>query len=88
LILKEETIGEVFNIGGQGEISILDLAKLTIGYTNSKSSISFIKYKDAYAVGYEDMARRVPDISKVKQYIGWSPTLNIRNIISDVSNSI
>ena len=88
LILKEETIGEVFNIGGKGEISILDLAKLTIEHTNSKSSISFVKYEDAYAVGYEDMARRVPDISKVKQYTGWSPTLNIKNIINDVSNSI
>lgn len=88
LILNEETIGEVFNIGGEGEISILDLAKLTIEHTNSKSSISFVKYEDAYAVGYEDMARRVPNISKLKLYTGWNPTLDIKNIINDVSNSI
>ena len=88
LILNQETIGEVFNIGGKGEISILDLAKLTIESTNSKSIISFIKYEDAYSVGYEDMVRRVPDISKLNKFTGWNPTISINSIIKDVSNSI
>jgi UDP-glucose 4-epimerase len=88
LILNEETIGEVFNIGGKGEISILDLAKLTIESTNSKSIISFIKYENAYSIGYEDMVRRVPDISKLNMFTGWNPTISINNIIKDVSNSI
>jgi len=88
LILNQETIGEVFNIGGKGEISILDLAKLTIESTNSKSIISFIKYEDAYSVGYEDMVRRVPDISKLNKFTGWNPSISINSIIKDVSNSI
>jgi UDP-glucose 4-epimerase len=88
LILNQETIGEVFNIGGKGEISILDLAKLTIESTNSKSIISFIKYEDAYSFGYEDMVRRVPDISKLNKFTGWNPTISINSIIKDVSNSI
>ena len=88
LTLNKETIGEVFNIGGKGEISILDLAKLIIECTNSKSNISFIRYEDAYAIGYEDMARRVPDIAKLNFYTGWYPKLSIQTIIEDVSKSI
>ena len=81
------SIGDVFNIGGRGEISILDLAKLIIEQTNSKSDIIFTEYKDAYAAGFEDMARRVPDISKLKQHTGWEPKLDLKTIIEDVSNS-
>ena len=81
------SIGDVFNIGGKGEISILDLAKLIIAQTNSKSGIIFTEYKDAYAAGFEDMARRVPDISKLKQHTGWEPKLDLKTIIEDVSNS-
>jgi UDP-glucose 4-epimerase len=88
LTLNKETIGEVFNIGGKGEISILDLAKLIIECTNSKSNISFIRYEDAYAIGYEDMARRVPDITKLNFYTGWYPNISIQTIIEDVSKSI
>ncbi len=87
LASSEKMIGEVFNIGGVGEISILDLAKLIIERTSSKSDIVFISYDDAYAVGYEDMARRVPDITKVTSTTGWAPKLDIRTIIDDVSKS-
>ena len=66
LTKTDTSIGEVFNIGGKGEINILDLAKLIIEKTNSKSTITYTDYTDAYAVGYEDMSRRVPDISKIK----------------------
>jgi len=88
LLLHKETIGEVFNVGGKGEISIIDLAKLIIRCTNSKSIISFTKYEDAYAIGYEDMARRVPDITKLNLYTGWHPNKSIQTIIEDVSKSI
>jgi len=81
------SIGDVFNVGGKGEISILDLAKLIIEQTNSKSDVIFTEYKDAYAAGFEDMARRVPDISKLKQHTGWEPKLDLKTIIEDVSNS-
>jgi len=87
LILNEKTIGEVFNIGGKEEISILNLAKLVIEHTNSKSDIIFKNYEDAYATGYEDVNRRVPDLSKINMFTGWNPTININTIIKDVSES-
>jgi UDP-glucose 4-epimerase len=80
-------IGEVFNIGGLGEISILNLAQLIIERTGSKSDLGFMSYDEAYAVGYEDMARRVPDISKLTSFTGWVPKLNIKNIIDDTIKS-
>jgi UDP-glucose 4-epimerase len=85
LVENEKSIGEVFNIGGSGEITILELAKLIIDQTNSKSKINFINYKDAYAVGFEDMARRVPDISKIKQFTGWEPEIDLKMIIKDIA---
>ena len=86
LTKTDTSIGEVFNIGGKGEINILDLAKLIIEKTNSNSTITYTDYTDAYAVGYEDMSRRVPDISKIKSYIGWEPIIGLGEIISDVAN--
>ena len=87
LVSNDRTIGEVFNIGGVGEISILELAKLIINQVNSKSEITYIDYDDAYAAGFEDMARRVPDISKLANFIGWEPKLSLSKIIEDVSDS-
>ncbi len=87
LSLNDKSVGEVFNVGGKGEISILELAKLIIKKTNSKSDITFTDYEDAYSVGFEDMARRVPDISKLTKFIGWEPKSGLDTIIEDVSNS-
>jgi UDP-glucose 4-epimerase len=87
LAKNDKTIGEVFNIGGKGEISILELAQLIIKQTNSKSEITFTNYEDAYAAGFEEMARRVPDITKITNYIGWEPKLDLDVIIKDVSKS-
>lgn len=87
LSFNNETVGEVFNIGGKGEISILDLARLIIKQTNSKSEITFTPYEDAYAVGFEETARRVPDISKLTKFTGWEPKLGLDAIIDDVSKS-
>jgi UDP-glucose 4-epimerase len=87
LVENEKSIGEVFNIGGAGEISILDLAKKIVKQTNSKSEITFIDYRDAYLKGFEDMARRVPDISKIKSFTTWEPKLDLDQIIEDVVKS-
>jgi UDP-glucose 4-epimerase len=84
---NDKTIGEVFNIGGKGESSILELAKLIIKQTASKSEIIFTKYEDAYAAGFEDMVRRVPDISKLADFTGWEPKIVLEEIIEDVSKS-
>ena len=86
LASNNEATGEVFNIGGKGEITILDLAKMIVNLTNSKSEITFVNYKDAYAVGFEDMARRVPDISKIKLFTGWEPKIDLKRVIIDVAN--
>jgi len=87
LAVNDKTIGEVFNIGGKGEISIFELAKLVIKQTNSKSEITFTDYEDAYAAGFEEMTRRVPDISKITSFTGWEPKLGLEIIIDDVSKS-
>ena len=86
IIIEPKTIGEVFNIGGIGEISILELAQLIIQKTNSKSEIFFTKYEDAYGIGFEDMKRRVPNISKIENFTGWKPSLSLPTIIDDVVN--
>ena len=84
----DKTIGEVFNIGGKDEITILDLAKTIIKQLNSESEIVFVDYIDAYPIGFEDMERRIPDITKVEQATGWTPKINLKSIIEDVANSI
>ena len=88
LAQTNKSIGEVFNIGGKGEITILDLAKMIINQTNSESEITFTDYEDAYAVGFEDMARRVPDISKIKLFTGWEPKIDLKRVIKDVANYV
>ena len=84
---NDKTVGEVFNIGGRGEISIFELANLIVNNTKSKSEITFVDYEDAYAAGFEEMARRVPDITKIKSYTGWEPEISLDRIIHDVANS-
>jgi len=84
----EKSIGEVFNIGGEGEISILDLAKKVIHDCNSQSKIELIAYELAYPYGFEDMLRRVPNISKIKSFINWTPKRDLTQIIKDVKNSL
>jgi UDP-glucose 4-epimerase len=88
LSVLDSTIGEVFNIGGLREISILELAKLIISETNSNSKITFTDYKNAYAVGYEDMAKRIPNINKIKEFIGWEPLISLEKTINDVARSL
>jgi len=87
LSINDKSIGEVFNIGGREEITIKRLAKLIIKQTNSKSEISYTDYEHAYAFGFEEMKRRVPDISKITQLTGWEPKINLPEIINDMKNS-
>jgi UDP-glucose 4-epimerase len=85
IAVNDSTIGEVYNVGGIGEVSIKELADKTIERTNSKSMISYTAYEAAYPAGYEDMQRRVPDISKIKSALGWGPEKSLDNIIDDVA---
>ena len=87
LLENPESIGEVFNIGGVGEISIFDLAKKVQYLTNSKSGIVNVPYSLAYPDGYEDMKRRVPDISKIGALTGWYPKFDLDVAISNILES-
>ena len=88
LLKHDSSIGNVFNIGGEGEVSINDLAKLIVSTTNSKSSLKHIPYRDAYPVGFEDMQRRVPDTTKIRKLTGWAPKHNLESIIESVASSL
>jgi UDP-glucose 4-epimerase len=84
----DSTIGQVYNVGGVGETTIKELAERIIQRTQSNSKITFTPYEAAYPAGYEDMQRRVPDISKIKASIGWAPLHNLDNIIDDVASEM
>lgn len=88
MMKSDATVGEVYNIGGEGEITIEQLAKKIITLTNSNSKITYTEYEDAYPIGFEDMQRRVPDISKAKSALDWAPTRDIDQIIKDVAKTI
>ena len=83
----DSTIGDYFNVGGVGEVTIKELAERIIERTKSQSKIKYIPYTDAYPAGFEDMQRRVPDITKIKKSIGWRPTHTLDSIIDSVAAS-
>ena len=86
LVADDKTIGEVYNIGGVGEVSIKELAERVIARTNSKSTITYTAYESAYPAGYEDMQRRVPDTTKIRSAITWSPAYSLDGIIDSVAD--
>ena len=81
----DSTIGDVYNVGGTGEVTIKQLAEKVIAVTESKSTTTYTPYSDAYPAGFEDIQRRVPDISKIKSAIGWAPGKDLTQIISDIA---
>lgn len=83
---SDEAIGEVYNLGGAGETSISELALRVINVTHSASMIEFIPYDRAYSFGFEDMQRRVPDITKIQSTIDWEPRRDLNQIIIDIMN--
>ena len=83
----DATIGEVFNVGGSGEITIKALAEKVISTTKSQSVITYTSYTDAYPAGFEDIQRRVPDITKISKAMGWAPTKDLEVIIKDIAGN-
>jgi UDP-glucose 4-epimerase len=84
LMDKEESVGEVFNIGSNEEVSINRLAERVRELTGSKSEIVKVPYDEAYEEGFEDMPRRVPDVSKVAALTGFRPTVTLEEILQSV----
>ncbi len=76
-------VGEAFNLGSTEEISILELAQRIRSRTGSFSDIELVPYDQAYATGFEDMRRRVPDTTKVRELTGWQPTRTLDDILTD-----
>jgi UDP-glucose 4-epimerase len=88
LINEPRAIGQVFNIGNGHEITIRDLAIRIKAMTGSTSPIVTIPYDQAYEAGFEDMPRRVPDITKIRAFIGYEPTVELDEILSRVVASL
>jgi UDP-glucose 4-epimerase len=82
------TSGELFNIGANNQISILDLADRIMEMTGSTSSIRHVPFREVYGTGIEDMLHRVPCIDKVRETIGWAPERTLEDILSDVVASL
>jgi len=84
LMDRPEAYGHVYNIGNAEEITIHDLARQVREVAQSKSEIVFIPYEKAYEQGFEDMPRRIPDTTKIRDLIGWQPTIALPQILADV----
>jgi len=84
LMDNSKSVGEVFNVGSDQEITILDLAKRVKELAQSDSEIVLVPYDEAYEEGFEDMPRRIPNITKVNQHIGFSPEMNLDGILRSV----
>jgi len=84
LVRCEAALGQVVNLGSDQEITILELARCIVSRTGSKSEIQFVPYDIAYRPGFEDMARRVPDLSLAKRLIGYCPRRTLQNAIDDI----
>jgi UDP-glucose 4-epimerase len=87
LINEPSAVGHVFNIGNGGEISINDLAEKVKVLTGSSSEIVRIPYERAYEAGFEDMPRRIPDLTKIQKLIGYEPTVELDEILAKVIES-
>jgi UDP-glucose 4-epimerase len=88
LIDGESTSGEIFNVGSNRPIRILELAERVLELTSSSSEIVFVPYAEVYGLGIEDMHHRAPSVEKIRAAIGWRPTLNLDRILADVEGDV
>ncbi len=84
ILREQKTVGEVYNLGSDEEVTILALAERVLEITGSSSGITVIPYEDAYAPGFEDMLRRVPDLQKIREAIGFSTSYDLNRIIRSI----
>ena len=83
-----EAVGKVYNIGSSEEVCIQELAAQSKQVTDSTSDIAYIPYAEAYAPNFEDMQRRVPDISRINALLGWRPRFSLEQILVRVRDSL
>ncbi len=86
--VHEPAVGTIYNIGSDQEITINELATLVKDMTGSSSSVQHVSYEEAYGNGFEDMVRRVPDLTRIRAAIGYSATKNLRQIVQAVADSL
>jgi len=84
LLNEPRALGHVFNVGSDFEVSINRLAEMVRAEANSSSAIVHIPYEEAYAEGFEDMDRRIPDLRKLERVIGFKPSTSLQQIIAEV----
>jgi UDP-glucose 4-epimerase len=84
LMLSGEAHGQVFNIGSTEEVTIAQLARRVRAATDSASEIVTVPYDEAYEEGFEDMLRRIPDITRIHELLGWTPTSDLDATLADV----
>ena len=82
LIAEPRSVGQVFNIGNGAEVSIRDLAMKIIALTGSDSTLEFVSHHQIFGQNFEDMARRVPDISKIQNFVGYKPSVHLEEILA------
>jgi UDP-glucose 4-epimerase len=88
LSLSPKAVGQVVNIGTQDEITMMDLARKVGEITRSRSKIRLVPYDEAYAPGFEDMQRRMPDISRIRSLIGWTPRIRLEETLRQVRDHV
>jgi UDP-glucose 4-epimerase len=84
----DEAVGRILNIGSQESVSILELAEEVLRLTRSKSDVALVPYEEAYGPGFEDMRRRMPDISAISGLIGWQPRYGLAEIVEQVRDHV
>lgn len=88
LATHPDTVGKIFNIGSTEEVSIRELAERVVKSAGSKSAIKLVPYSQAYPAGFDDMMRRVPNIARIKEHIGWEPRLTLDDIIRRIRDEL
>ena len=86
--VHDRAVGTIYNIGSDQEVTINELAAVVRDVTGSSSPIRHISYEQAYGKDFEDMVRRVPDLSRIRATIGYRPTKNLREIVQAVTDSL
>jgi UDP-glucose 4-epimerase len=84
LLDNDEAIGQLYNVGSQTEIPVIELAARVIDATRSRSKIQLVPYKDAYGEGFEELGRRKPETRAIRELTGWTPTRTVDDAIEDV----